>query len=104
VASLSTLSYWARMFGSANRLYARSSVARSAGCVLLLQFHAAEAIGQAQFLERHVPWEAKQIVEGRLFCPGGVSVDSKEVVANHGARNVDGVDSELAGRDLNTHE
>src|SRR5580700_10006784 len=72
--------------------------------VLLLQLHAPEPIGQTQFLLRHILWQTKQVVESRLAWPRRSPIGGKEVVANHMARNVDGVDAKLAFGDLNTHE
>ena len=76
----------------------------SFGCVLLLKLQAPEPIGETQFLVRHVLWQTKHVVESRLAWPRGSPIGGKEVVANHRARNVDGVDAKLAFGDLNTHE
>src|SRR6202034_3200565 len=57
-----------------------------------------------QLLVRHVLWQTKHVVKSRLAWPRGSPIGGKEVVANHGARNVDGVDAKLAFGDLNTDE
>src|ERR1700730_8539038 len=69
-----------------------------------MKLQAPKPIGEAQFLVRHVLWQTKHVVESRLALPRGSPIGGKEVVANHRARNVDGVDAKLAFGDLNTHK
>src|SRR5260370_24898047 len=69
-----------------------------------MKLQAPEPIGETQFLIRHVLWQTKPVVESRLDRPRGSPIGGKEVVANHLARNVDGVDAKLAFGHLNTHE
>jgi|SRR5579872_7218536 len=46
--------------------------------VLLLHFQPAERIGQTQFLQRHIPGEAQQILEGRLLCRAAFRLTEKK--------------------------
>src|SRR5260370_11588780 len=75
----------------------------SFGCVLLLKLQAPEPIGETQFLVSHVLRQTKNVVESRLAWPRRFPIGGKEVVANHPARNVDGVDAKATFGDLNTH-